>query len=200
MHSIYYLWYDGRQNNLTISRIGVAKSLDGITWTKYDDPTTTNPPFAESDPVLIPSPGQWDGTYVSYGSVMLIGDTFHMWYTGSLSPTPTNLWRIGYATAPITGIICDIFGEIPENLILHQNYPNPANPSTTIEFDLPKTSEVSLKVFNILGEEVATLVSDRLSAGSYSFEWDASNLASGVYLYHLQAEGFVKTRKMILMK
>jgi hypothetical protein len=59
---------------------------------------------------------------------------------------------------------------------------------------------VTLKVFNILGEEVATLVSDRLSAGSYSYEWDASHLASGVYLYRLEADGFVQTRKMILMR
>ena len=89
---------------------------------------------------------------------------------------------------------------LPGAFSLHQNYPNPFNPATTIEFDLPKTSEVSLKVFNTLGEEVATLVSDRLSAGSYSYEWDAGKLASGVYLYRLEADGFVQTRKMILMK
>ncbi|UCF65754.1 MAG: T9SS type A sorting domain-containing protein [bacterium] len=91
---------------------------------------------------------------------------------------------------------------------LHQNYPNPFNPSTTIEFDLPKSSQVTLKIFNILGEGVATLVSDRLSAGSYSYEWDASNLASGIYLYRLQAgdpsqsagQGYFETRKMILMR
>jgi hypothetical protein len=59
---------------------------------------------------------------------------------------------------------------------------------------------VTLKVFNILGEEVATLVSDRLSAGSYLYEWDASNLASGVYLYRLQAGDYVETRKMVLMR
>jgi hypothetical protein len=70
----------------------------------------------------------------------------------------------------------------------------------TIEFDLPKTSEVTLKVFNILGEELTTLVSDRLPSGSYSYEWNASNLASGVYLYHLETGGFVETKKMILMK
>jgi hypothetical protein len=87
-----------------------------------------------------------------------------------------------------------------ETFSLMQNYPNPFNPITTIEFDLPKTSEVRLKIFNILGEELATLVSDRLSAGSYSYEWDASNLASGVYLYRLQAGDYVETRKMVLMR
>ena len=89
---------------------------------------------------------------------------------------------------------------IPKEFDLYQNYPNPFNPNTTIQFDLPKTSEVTLKIFNILGEEVATLVSNRLSAGSYSYEWDASNLASGVYLYRLQAGDFVKTQKMVLIK
>jgi len=83
---------------------------------------------------------------------------------------------------------------------LSQNYPNPFNPITTIVFDLPKTTEVTLKVFNILGEEAVTLVTDKLSAGSYSYEWDASNFASGVYLYRLQAGDYVETRKMILMR
>ena len=91
----------------------------------------------------------------------------------------------------------DIF---PNNYALYQNYPNPFNPSTIIEFDLPKTSEVSLKIFNILGEEVATLVSDRLSHGSYSYEWDASQYASGVYLYRLHAGDYVETRKMVLIR
>jgi N-acetylneuraminic acid mutarotase len=88
----------------------------------------------------------------------------------------------------------------PKAFLLHQNYPNPFNPSTTIEFDLPKTSEVTLKVFNILGEEVATLVSDRLTTGSYSYGWDAGRLASGVYLYRLAAGDYVETRRMLLMK
>jgi hypothetical protein len=96
----------------------------------------------------------------------------------------------------------------PISFQLLQNYPNPFNPTTTIEFDLPKTTDVTLKIFNILGEEVTTLVSDKLSTGSYSYEWDASNLASGVYLYRLQAgdpsrsagQGYVETRKMVLMR
>lgn len=84
---------------------------------------------------------------------------------------------------------------------LKNNYPNPFNPATIIEFDIPKISEVSLKIFNILGEEVATLVSDRLAAGSYSYEWSRhGGLASGVYLYRLQAGNYVVTKKMVLMK
>jgi hypothetical protein len=65
---------------------------------------------------------------------------------------------------------------------------------------LPKTSDLTLKIFYILGEEVATLVSDRLTAGSYTYEWEAFNLSSGVYLYRLEAGDFVETRKMVLMQ
>jgi hypothetical protein len=90
--------------------------------------------------------------------------------------------------------------KISQSFSLSQNYPNPFNPITTIKFDLPKTCEASLKIFNILGEEVSTLVSDRLSAGSYSYEWDASSLASGVYLYRLKAGEYVETRKMVIMR
>ncbi len=105
-----------------------------------------------------------------------------------------------YENLMITNIVRHNPIQTPDEFWLYNNYPNPFNPSTTIEFDLPKRSEVSLKVFNILGEEVATLVSDRLSAGSYSYEWDALNLASGVYLYRLQAGDYVETRKMVLMR
>jgi hypothetical protein len=86
---------------------------------------------------------------------------------------------------------------------LHQNFPNPFNPNTTIEFDIPHTSNVSLKVFNVLGEEVATLVSEGLPAGKYRYEWDATSLvgiASGIYIYRLRAADYVETKKMVLMK
>jgi hypothetical protein len=65
---------------------------------------------------------------------------------------------------------------------------------------MPKTSNVKLKIYNILGAKIATLVSDRLAAGSYSYEWDAGKLASGVYLYRLEASDYVETRKMVLMR
>ncbi len=83
---------------------------------------------------------------------------------------------------------------------LYQNYPNPFNPSTTIEFALPKAGNVTLKIYNILGEEVTTLLSASLLSGHYQYKWDASGLASGVYLYRLQAGDYVETRKMILMR
>ncbi len=87
-----------------------------------------------------------------------------------------------------------------ENYLLYQNYPNPFNPTTTIGFDLPRNSEVTLKIFNILGEEVTTLLSGSLLSGSYKYEWDASELASGMYFYILKAGDFRYTRKMLLMK
>jgi hypothetical protein len=114
----------------------------------------------------------------------------------------SNIPATPYTIGPLyTGFAGSLHENIlPEIFVLYPNYPNPFNPITTIAFDLPKTSEVTLKVFNILGEEVTTLVADRLSAGSYSYEWDASNLASGVYLYRLQTGEYIETRKMILMR
>jgi hypothetical protein len=110
-----------------------------------------------------------------------------------------EFWRDSLTAVIITAIAHEETN-IPTEFKLNQNYPNPFNPITTIEFDLPKTGEVSLKIYNILGEEVITLVSERLSAGSYSYEWEASNLASGVYLYRLQTGDYVETKKMILMR
>ncbi len=83
---------------------------------------------------------------------------------------------------------------------LAQNYPNPFNPSTTIQFALPKTGLVSLKVYNILGEEVATLINGEMNAGYQSMVFDASKLASGLYFYRLQSGDFTDVKKMMLLK
>jgi subtilisin family serine protease len=93
-----------------------------------------------------------------------------------------------------------INNNVPLSYRLDRNYPNPFNPSTKIEFRIPKNEFVTLKVFNVMGEEVAILVYDQLVAGSYRFEFDASDLASGIYIYRLQAGNFTKSRKMILLK
>ena len=83
---------------------------------------------------------------------------------------------------------------------LAQNYPNPFNPSTKIEFSLPKQSAVDLKVFNILGQEVATLVHATLNAGQHAVSFDARNLASGLYFYRISAGEFSSVKKMMLLK
>jgi hypothetical protein len=83
---------------------------------------------------------------------------------------------------------------------LYQNYPNPFNPSTTIRFSVTSPSITTLKIFNSLGEEVATVINEELTTGSYEIEWDASEFPSGVYFYQLRTDSFIGTKKMILMK
>lgn len=88
----------------------------------------------------------------------------------------------------------------PSTYTLRQNYPNPFNPATTISFNIPKTGFVSLKVYDVLGNEAAILVNENLNANSYEVSWDASGFASGVYFYKITADGFTETRKMVLIK
>ncbi|MGE5809975.1 MAG: 5'-nucleotidase C-terminal domain-containing protein [Ignavibacteria bacterium] len=88
----------------------------------------------------------------------------------------------------------------PKNFLLKQNYPNPFNPATNFEFRIADFELVSLKVYDILGNEVATIVNEELTAGNYKYQWNASGLASGVYFYQLQAGNFVSSKKLILMK
>jgi len=89
---------------------------------------------------------------------------------------------------------------LPEQFSLEQNYPNPFNPSTTINFSIPASDFVTLKVFNVLGSEVATLVNEQKEPGSYQVSFNANNYSAGIYFYNLQAGNFVETRKMILLK
>jgi hypothetical protein len=91
----------------------------------------------------------------------------------------------------------------PAEFKLHQNFPNPFNPSTTIHFELPHVGTqhaVSLQVYDLLGREVATLVNERKPAGSYQVEWNATGLPSGIYFYRLQTGNFIETKKLILLK
>jgi hypothetical protein len=84
--------------------------------------------------------------------------------------------------------------------MLEQNYPNPFNPSTTIHFSVPSSEFVTLKVFDVLGNEVATLVNEEQPAGNYEIEFSPAGLSSGIYFYKLHAGSFVETKKMILIR
>jgi hypothetical protein len=89
---------------------------------------------------------------------------------------------------------------LPASFVLYQNYPNPFNPSTKIKYSLPQSSKVTLKVFDVLGKEVAVLVDEVKSRGVYEINWNAESFPSGVYFYQIKAGDFIETKKMILMK
>ncbi len=88
----------------------------------------------------------------------------------------------------------------PNSFILEQNYPNPFNPSTKIQFSIPRETNVNLGVYNMLGQLVTTIYNGKLESGTHYVEFDGSQLPSGIYFYRLEAENFVKTKKMTLMK
>jgi hypothetical protein len=94
---------------------------------------------------------------------------------------------------------------IPTEFALHENYPNPFNPSTTLRFDLPEVSDATVTIYNMLGQRVRTFNMNDTPAGYHSVKWNATNdygdpVGAGVYLYQLRADQFVKTRKMVLLK
>ena len=99
-----------------------------------------------------------------------------------------------------TGVADNPDGRVPKRFVLAQNYPNPFNPSTSIRYELPLASKVSLIVYNLLGQEVMTLVDGEMSAGAHEVKFNALNLSSGVYLYRIRAGDFVATKRLVLLK
>ena len=130
-------------------------------------------------------------------------DTVLVYYGLALGATEAgmvaNMQEVEQKYYSITSIEAD-YNSIPEVYSLEQNYPNPFNPSTVIKFGIPESSNVSLKLFNTLGEEVAVLVKENLGTGSYTYRLDASKLPSGIYIYTLQAGEQLISKKMTLIK
>ncbi len=127
----------------------------------------------------------------SHSASIASTDGFHV---GSLVYYPSEL-----ADYILTDVDENTNG-VPSDFSLGQNYPNPFNPTTVINFSIPQSGFVTLKVFNVLGEEVAELVNNMKSAGNYNVSFDASNLTSGMYIYQIQSNNYTATKKMMLIK
>lgn len=204
-------------NNFNVVPNKMAKTTDGgVTWTTITAPAI---PTASS---LAYVPGTAN-SYVLTGGSNLPGSS----YTQDGGATWTNVdnakyfravafvapdvgWAGGYTTAAHGGMykwrgtalaVTERKDEkIPLRFELSQNYPNPFNPSTIISYQLPSTSLVTLKVYNLLGHEIATLVQKQQPAGKYEVNFDASKLPGGLYFYRLETMGLTVTKKMILTK
>jgi Secretion system C-terminal sorting domain len=135
----------------------------------------------------------------------IIGTTNPLW--GVVFADALTGWAVGdngtilhTTNGGVTSVKEEQTNVLPTEFMLSQNYPNPLNPSTKIRYSVPRSSNVMIKVFNILGAEIETLVNEEKSAGTYELTWNAANLPSGVYFYRIQAGSFVATKKMMLLK
>lgn len=142
------------------------------------------------------------GIPISQQQVSVNNNTTYFWRANASNSIGTSGWSSirFFTTAPV-GIINT--NEIPETFSLHQNFPNPFNPTTTIKFDLPNQTDaknISLKLYDMTGREVSTLINTDYVAGKWEFTLDGSKMASGVYFYKIEAGQFVQTNKMMLVK
>ncbi|MFC2093676.1 T9SS type A sorting domain-containing protein [Bacteroidota bacterium] len=113
--------------------------------------------------------------------------------------TTGRVVNCGVNVTPMTGVITPV-SNIPEKYSLSQNNPNPFNPTTKIDYQIPKSGLVTLRIFDLLGREVATLVNEEKASGSYTIEFNGSNISSGTYFYRMESGTFIETKKMMLMK
>jgi hypothetical protein len=123
-----------------------------------------------------------------------LADTGNGWIVTSLGEV------LGYHPSGTTGVRPLPQPSVPGRYVLEQNYPNPFNPSTKIQFSIVHRQLTIVKVFDVLGREVATLVNELKEPGTYTVQFNASSLASGVYFYRLQAGNFVQTKKLLLLR
>jgi hypothetical protein len=121
--------------------------------------------------------------------------------TASFGAGEEDAWVLKFtADTATTAVNNDYNSKSPESFTLYQNYPNPFNPSTKISWQSPVASWQTLKIYDVLGNEVATLVDEYKTAGKYELDWIASDYPSGVYFYQLNSGSYVETKKMILLK
>ncbi len=203
-NGLYSAWCRVRLNDTSAAGIHFfdiwfAVSTDGgATWTNKTRMTNISGPLKDNRwPSLSPTNNGGGATYFEY--MVHQQDSIPGTYVNA-QPVHTSYQMFTKITLQDVIGITPIGGEIPNQYALHQNFPNPFNPTTNIRFDLPKNEFVTLKVYNAMGQEVATLINENVSAGAKVYDWNAINIPSGVYFYTLTAGDFKETKKMILVK
>ncbi len=146
----------------------------------------------------------WDGTGTVpasyYDALWLKSKSFTQDQFQRATVATASLWYTAWLNAGLSTDVGDNIPEVPDNISLSQNYPNPFNPTTFINYQLTIDNFVSLRIYNITGQEVATLVNQYQSPGEYSVAWNAEGCSSGVYFYRLSAGSFRQYKKMILLR
>ncbi len=193
VNTVLMIW-----SNLTAQWIQTSGPEGGpVTCIAYDDSfiyaSTRGPIFRSGDNGVIwnecnqlESQVTGAAPLIAINSVLVAGTAGRGVWTRPLSELTTNIEN---------NILCSY----PKTIALYQNYPNSFNPSTTIEFTLPQSKYVELKVFNLLGKEVSTLISSKLNQGNHTYQYGGKNLASGIYYYQLVAGDYQQIKKMILI-
>jgi hypothetical protein len=176
---------DSLANIYILGSISITNVISTITTIKYDSSGTL----------------KWGQNYLDSGttpSSILIDNDLNIFSAGSKGSL-----AIGYTVlikySQLTGVKKDL-SNLPKDYKLLQNYPNPFNPSTTINFQIPILSHITLSVYDILGREIAVILNENKNAGFYKIKWDGTKYPTGIYFYRLQTERFTKTKKMVLMR
>jgi len=168
---------------------------DTIKWTRTGGSHTTTCDGSEGSTRPAGAPA-WNAPLTSGNPTFTYVVTVAGLYHYVCEPhAPSMAGNINAAVSGITSLT-----ELVSSYELSQNYPNPFNPVTNINFSIPSASNVSLSVYNVSGQEVASMVNERMSAGTYKVDWNAVNFTSGIYYYTIRTENFVQTRKMLLIK
>lgn len=188
--------------------VSPGKSIDGepvfvtFTWTTADGADTYHLQVSEGN-AGFPDIVFEDSTLTDTTHIVapLNYSTNYHWRVRAKNTEGTSVWSAVWKFHTAVGTAVERpDDEVPVNHFLVQNYPNPFNPETTIAFDMPRSGNVVLKVYDLMGRDVATLVSDTLPAGRHEVLWNATGHASGVYVYRLQCEGYAAVRAMVVMR
>ncbi|MDQ3193767.1 MAG: T9SS type A sorting domain-containing protein [Bacteroidota bacterium] len=217
------VYVDASRNRLLVCCWGGSAPVKSVSFTDSSIVNLITTPYSNCDGISL---DKFNNVYISTWGIQSVvryninftdapvivassltnpADIYVNKFTDTLAIPNAGSNTVSFVTLQYPVSINNVNNEIPESIELFQNFPNPFNPVTRIQFDIPsdvkhQTSNVKLIVYNTLGKKVETLVNEKLLAGSYEVEFDGSNFSSGVYFYKLVTGGFIQTKSMILLK